>query len=576
MSRAGIATLLAAAATGLAALSMPGTASAASGITITQAGPNGGNPYVQTVVADDANGLQLTSVTVHVFSGSTEVYTIPATDMAYVSGSPDAQTWTATSAIPEADLPPGTYSVTVDATDTDETDNGLAAPATFSFSWTTDVSATASPSVLSYNETTTTISGRVTGYVPNSSYTTPVGLGGVPVYVNWVNGDSGPWDQEIGTTAADGTYSGSVQLPAADGEYTVSVNATATMDSGGTSLTTSWASDAVRLVGVSVTPKDFTYGQGGVATLTGTVQYQDSVAGWQPLGNSQVVVIAGSDVKYISTTTEGQFTWTFVPDTDGTAWSVNVGGGDLLGVAQASGNVYDAVPVYFKSFSAKLNQFAELAVHACVDVTAAGFLSPQGYMTVQYSAHPGGPWLKLGRVKYVQGAVPSSCGVNTQSYFAGTLRARLANAYYRGYFPASNSYQQAASHAVHQWKYLTRIVSVHVSPSSVGKGGKITVSGRLQQDTGRWHNFSGQRILIVLRPKGSKQWYWIRKVKTNSSGHFTATFVDPESASWTAVYEGGSKDFACSGSVHYVKVSGSAASASLLLPALSWPTVHRV
>jgi hypothetical protein len=196
-----------------------------------------GNPYVLTVTADDANAniSQLSSVTVHVYSGGNDVYTTPAGDMAYVSGPPTAQIWTATSPIPEADLPPGTYSITVDATDTSpETDDGLAGPGTFSFSWTTNVSATASPAVLSYGKTTTTISGQVTGYVPSSSYITPVGLADVPVYVNWVNGDSGPWDEEIGTTAADGTYSDQVQLPEADGEYTVSVNATPTMGAAST------------------------------------------------------------------------------------------------------------------------------------------------------------------------------------------------------------------------------------------------------------------------------------------------------------------------------------------------------
>jgi hypothetical protein len=289
------------------------------------------------------------------------------------------------------------------------------------------------------------------------------------------------------------------------------------------------------------------------------------------------VLTAGSDVKTIVTTSQGQFTGTFEPDTDGTNWSVEAGGGNLLGAAQANGSVYDAVPVSFKSFSAKLSTVAELSVTACAEVTAPSYVSPQGDMEVQYAAHPGGPWKSLGTVKYVQGTVPSSCGVNTQSYFAGTLPVRLANAYYRGYFPATNSYQRAASRAVHQWKYVTHMVSVHVSPRSVRHGGKVTVSGKLRQYKGRWRSFSGQRILIVLRPKGNKQWYWIRKVTTNSSGHFTSTFADPVSASWSAVYDGGPTDFACDGSIHYVKVSGSAAAVRLLpalsLPTLSWPVL---
>jgi hypothetical protein len=566
-ARLTVLTAAAVAAAGLAAVAVPGAASAAANITITSAGPTGSNPYVLTVVADDGTGLTLSSLTAVIDSGSTPVYTV-GNLQPVAGGTPAAQTWTAAAPIPQADLPPGTYTVTVNAKDADETDNGLMAPGSFTFSWTTSVTAKASPSVLSYNETTTTISGTVTGTVPGSSYTTPVDLSGVPVYVNYVNGDNGPWDAEIGTTGTDGMFSGSVDLPAADGEYTVSVNQTPTMNSGGTSLTTSWASDNVRLEGVSVTPQNFTYGQNGVATLSGTVQYQDSVTGWQPLASAQVVVIAGSyDVKYIDTNAQGQFTWTFVPDTDGTGWSVETGGGNLLGVAQASGSVNDAVPLSFKSFTASLSPFAELSVSACVQVNATGFLSPQGYLDVQYSARPGGPWKYLGRVKYQQVNEPSSCGVNTQSYFKGTLPVKLANAYYRAEIPASPSYQLAASKALHESKYLTRIISVHVSPSSVGHGGRITVSGRLQQDKGRWSNFGRQLVLIVLKPKGSKVWYWIHKVRTSASGHFSATFTDPVTADWSAAYDGGKADFASSGSIHYVRVSG-ASRALRLSPAV--------
>jgi hypothetical protein len=553
MSRFGVA-ILAVAATVAATLGVATAASAAGQITIVSAGPAGADPYKLTVTADDANGLQLTSMTVHVFSNGTEVMP-PVTDMAYVSGATGAQVWKATAPVSQAELPPGTYTLTVDATDKDETDNGLAAPAGFTFMWTTSVSATAKPSLLTYNETTSVIAGRVTGTVPGSSYKTPVGLGGVPVFVNWVNGDSGPWQQQIGTTGPLGYYSGKVPLPAADGEYTVSVNSTPTMNSGGVALSTSWTSDAVRLVGAGVSPKYFIYGKGGVATLSGTVQYKDTVTGWRPLANTQVVVVAGSyDVKYISTDAKGHFTWTFTPDTDGTSWSAVVGGGNLLGSAQAYGSVFDAVPVHFKYFAASLNPFAQLSVHACAVVTVPGFFSPQGYMVVQYAAHPGGPWLNLGRVPYIMGPPPSACGVNTLSYFAGTLNARLPNAYYRGYFPATPNYQVAASRAIHQWKTLTRIVSMRVSPSSVGSGGSITVSGRLQQLTAGWHNLGHQQILIIVRPAGSGTWYLFKKVKTSSSGNFSATFTDPGTAYWAAAYEGGLSYFACAGSIHLVRV----------------------
>ena len=126
----------------------------------------------------------------------------------------------------------------------------------------------------------------------------------------------------------------------------------------------------------------------------------------------------------------------------------------------------------------------------------------------------------------------------------------------------STSFQPAGSTSVHLSKYVTRIISVGVSPRSVAHGGRMTVHGRLQQyKDGRWHDFAHQQVLIVVKPKGSKVWYWVRKVKTNSSGYFTSRFVDPVSGDWTAAYDGGRSDFASSGSIHYVTLKGSASKA---------------
>ena len=69
-------------------------------------------------------------------------------------------------------------------------------------------------------------------------------------------------------------------------------------------------------------------------------------------------------------------------------------------------------------------------------------------------------------------------------------------------------------------------------------GGKLTISGMLQYYYSGWHNYSGQTIWIDLRPKGNATWYWLVKVKTNSKGQFSATFTDPVSATWQAVFEG--------------------------------------
>jgi hypothetical protein len=77
-----------------------------------------------------------------------------------------------------------------------------------------------------------------------------------------------------------------------------------------------------------------------------------------------------------------------------------------------------------------------------------------------------------------------------------------------------------------------------VSARVVNAGHDLTVKGQLQYWNSGWHDYRNQQILILLRPKGSGTWYWIVKVRTNSSGHFSATFTDPTSATWGASYDG--------------------------------------
>ena len=115
--------------------------------------------------------------------------------------------------------------------------------------------------------------------------------------------------------------------------------------------------------------------------------------------------------------------------------------------------------------------------------------------------------------------------------------------------------QSASGKPVLLWKYVTRIIALHVSPGTVHKGGKLTVSGRLQTYNGGWRNFARQQIMVILKPKGSTIWYWMVKVNTNASGYFTSTFTDPVSATWSADYNGNATHFGSGGAVYYVPIS---------------------
>ena len=532
-----------------AVLLAPASASAAGNILVEWTQQTA-DPYVLQLDVNDSNGLQLTSMTVHLYAGATDVHDI--TDMTYTSGAATAQIWTAAAPIPQAAVPPGTYTATVDATDNDETDAGLpaSAPRPIWIGYTTTLTASASTATLSYGETGTTISGTFTGVVAGSPYTTPVPLGGVAVGV--LDNDT-LVTTPVGTTQSDGSYSGHVELPVAGDSYQVVAATGPTWKQGSASLPVTWAKDPTRLVSVKVTPENFNYGGTVPATITGTAEYDNASTGWQPLPDQPVRAgLVGSAVQHtVMTDSSGHFTWQYVPSDD-TPWHEQVGNGSDLGYASASGSVHVAVPLRVTSFTASLSTLGELTVTGCVRDTVSGFNRPAGPLGIQYSAQPSGPWLTLG---HVARHANSACSLSGESYFSGTLPVQLARAYYRAYVKPTPDNQSASGKPVLLWKYVTRIIALHVSPGTVHKGGKLPVSGRLQTYNGGWRNFARQQIMVILKPKGSTIWYWMVKVNTNASGYFTSTFTDPVSATWSADYNGNATHFASGAAVYYVPIS---------------------
>jgi hypothetical protein len=288
-------------------------------ISITSAGPDGsGDPYDLTVVADDANGLQLSGMTVHFLQGSNDVYDV--TDMQYDSGSPDAQTWSppSSSPIPEDDLPAGTYTMTVDATDADETDTGLAA-GTIQITYSaTNITVTPSQSDVSEGSQSVTFTGSVSGTAEDG---TQVPMPGVQVNVSdggsaTTNGNgnfsytasgisqSTNYDFTV-AAAGDGSYpggdSGPVPITAEQATTSVQVNAGTPVYSAGSEsitftgsvtavspinsasvpvtgatidLTTDGGSDSLGGVATTDSNGDFTYTATGV---TATTDYSFSV-----------------------------------------------------------------------------------------------------------------------------------------------------------------------------------------------------------------------------------------------------------------------------------------------------------
>jgi hypothetical protein len=78
---------------------------------------------------------------------------------------------------------------------------------------------------------------------------------------------------------------------------------------------------------------------------------------------------------------------------------------------------------------------------------------------------------------------------------------------------------------------------------------------RLQYYHFGWHGYLGQVALIILRPKDRGTWYWIRQVTTGPGGHFSVTFADPLSATWSVEYLGNGTHLATVSAMAYVRLT---------------------
>jgi hypothetical protein len=294
---------------------VPASAFAAGNVTITSAGPSGGNPYDLAVVADDANGAELSSMTVYL-SGPVN-YTILNMAPADNESDPSAQAWAATSAIPTSALPAGTYTITVDATDPDETDNGLT-PTSGATLVISDSSTQVSVTPTQGGEVTegapgVTLNGTVTGTasfdgttgVPIANATVNVSVNGGPVQTDVAQtGSNGSFSYPTGSLTQSTTYDFTVTA-AGDGSYPGG-------DSGSVPVTAVPATGTV----VKVTPGAPVYSAGSEdITFTGSVSAISPItSGGVPVTNAPVSLAIGGVPSGTSITTDGSGNFSYTDD----------------------------------------------------------------------------------------------------------------------------------------------------------------------------------------------------------------------------------------------------------------------
>jgi len=400
---------------------------------------------------------------------------------------------------------------------------------------------TANPASVTEGAQTVTFSGTLTGVSPGGS--TAVAIQNAPVDVSVNTGTPA----QIETTDVNGDFSYTVKGISRKTAYAFSVGSTTTYTEATDDVTVGVSQAQTRISGIAVTPAHLKYGQ--TATLKGTVQYLSGTT-WTALPKVTVSMAEGKvNLPKVTTGSRGALT-AKLPSTHGPGWTATVSPRSLTLETSVMGNLSIALPLTMKSFSASLATDDEVSARGCVEVKAPTGPAPQTSIDIQYSARDHGPWKRLGTLSLrSQSQRFRSCPGADESYFAGTLKAKRANAYYRAVFPATYSFQATASKVVHAWKYQTRIISYSISPRRESYSSTVTIKGRLQVLGKSWRAFPGQRVSIVYNQKGTSYWTTLTSKKTNSKGSFefrVAGAPDAYVAITYAVYRGNAKHLASS------------------------------
>jgi hypothetical protein len=479
----------------------------------------------------------INSFTAHIVTAAgTDVLNLPESDFTLTSGTTTAGTWTITSPLTTGQLLLGTYSVTLDATDTGGDSVAGESLGTFGFLIQPTVTLTASPGTLDPASPTSTLSGTVTGLYPDGS-TEP--LAGVAVLAGTASGltnSSGDFSMQVATT----------------GTFSAQVYGTTTMVGASSPQVTITADTEPTQLTISVSTATPTYGQ--VVTVSGTLTGNPG-SGYVGLGGMPVPIdVPGYPGLLMPvTSSNGSFTESFTVTASGSveAYFNESGNYPLVASAEATSSITDWLPTYLTGVSASLAPSGLVTVRGCLGVASIWYGSAFSIATpiqVQYSASPDGPWKVLGRIQ--PSAVDNNdtgCGMTmVEAGFTGTFKVQLARAYYRVYYPGVSSYiwLPSASQPVLKWRYSTEIRSWRVSPRQVAAGGRIKFSGQLMEYVSGWKPLGRQVIEIIYRRPGRDQlWYWIVKVRTNAQGKFTANVKDPFTAQWSAFYAGGAAQF---------------------------------
>ncbi|MGW3665504.1 hypothetical protein [Streptomyces sp. NPDC005141] len=487
---------------------------------------SGDLPSSGLVVVSAGSDSAITSITAHLYApgaaeGAAEAARV--TDFTRTSGSDRDGIWKTATPLRLADL--GGYRLVVDLTDADGDTSTTRSVYDYSYSLTAALSDfEVTPDHPDYAHQRVSVSGKYTITDPRTGDTTPA-----DGQVDVSTANSG--ETKTADTDAEGRFATTYTQTEAYGSVSswLRLSPSVPMYQNGPNVTVSPVRSDTR---ITLDSTDLSVKEGVPVKVSGLAEVLVGGA-WKPLAGTTVTEMWSSDMGAAAsrpvTGADGRFTGELKMPQTGKV-DVSVQSGTYLNTSpERYVTVHVARKTSISDFTVSLNKYAELTARGYLHTGSSTPGDADNHVRLQYSADGKTGWTTVKTV------TPSHGDPETGSLFKGTFDAP-AKGYYRAYFAGTANWQASYGKVLHAERTKTRITGANASPEPVTKGRTITVKGTLQHYTSSaWKAYSGQKVKILFRPKGSSTWYDEGNTTTRTNGSFSKGFTAQKDGTWVAV-----------------------------------------
>jgi hypothetical protein len=548
-------TLAAAIAAAAGLVGSAASARAASGeIVVASAGSPASHVGELSIGLDATSTINASALTAVLYPAGSTTAALTVTGFTQTSGpatGPGATVWTVTAPIPygsgPGELPLGTYSIEVKASDqggdsTDTTDAG-----TLAYLILPVVTLSVSPAAYSLGQNVT-LSGTDIGLYPDGSHQ--------------------PLGQQIDidgtqtTTDPAGSFSETVRAGSDPAGLLLSGSRLSAQVAG--SMTTAAATSNVVPVTNVKDPVRVTHTQtpgvvsaGGTVTIFGNASYQTG-SGWLPLTNVGVGILGSRGVGWGATTdSSGNYSVSGVAVDVPSRYGLVLSGlkdAAWMSVGSMAVVIVPAGVRVADSITARMTTTGHVAIRACITINGGPVwwpaAAPLPAVHVQYAAAAAGPWRTL-----VSGAARFNGGFGWRCLLA-TPRKPSRAVFYRTVSSADTAYTAGGSRKTQAVPVAkTRIPNFGVSPSKVRAGHQVKVAGHLLG------GIDTSKVEILFRPAGSDHWQIVRRLSLHTDSDttpytaFSAWIKMNRSGSFEARFAGGEFFRPCRSRIVFVRVT---------------------